>query len=102
MVFSAWHHTTSPMARLKIMCGMVNYHTWKRVLSRQEIATLGSHSHWHACLILKAMSHAVTRDEETHYTHCFEAYLQTSNSCFTGMADAPYKLCLLWIGSQQL
>ena len=81
---------------------MVNYHTWKRVLPRQEIATLGSHSHCHAWLILKAMSHAVTRDEETHYTHCFEAYLQTSNSCFTGMADAPYKLCLLWIGSQQL
>ena len=25
-------------------------------------------------VILKAMPRAVTRDEETHYTHCFEAY----------------------------
>ena len=34
-----------------------------------------SHSHCHVWLILKAMPRAVTHDEETHYTHCFEAYL---------------------------
>ena len=55
---------------------MVNYHARKRVLPHQEIATQGSHCHCHAWLILKAMPRAVTRDEETHYTHCFEAYSQ--------------------------
>ena len=73
MIFSAWHHTTFPCG--KTMHGMVNYLAWKRVLPSQEIATHGSHSHCHAWLILKAMPRAVTRDEETHYTHCFEAYL---------------------------
>ena len=53
------------------MHGMVNYHVWKRVLPCQEIAMRGSHSHR---LILKAMPRAVTREEETHYTHCFKAY----------------------------
>jgi len=59
----------------KFMHGMLNYHTWKRVLPRQEIAMRGSHSHCHMWLILKAMPRAVTHDEEIHYTHCFEAYL---------------------------
>ena len=73
---------------------MVNYHAWKRVLPCQEIAMCGSLGHCHAEVILKAIPCAVTRDEETHYTHCFEAYLV---HCI-----APYQLCLLWIGSQQL
>ena len=48
---------------------------------------------------IKAMPRTVTHVEETHYTHFFEVLLLTDNSCFTGMADAPYKLCFLWIGS---
>ena len=99
----------------------MNYHVWKRVLPRQEIATHGGQSHCHTWLTLKqchvqslvlrkhtvftvlkliytvlltprnchawrskplphpakikAMPRAVNRVEETHYTHCFEAYL---------------------------
>ena len=77
---------------------MVNYHTWKTVLPCKENAMCSSHSHCHVWLILKAMPCAVTRDEKTHYTHCFEAYVHciiNDNSHFTGMADAPYQLCRL-------
>ena len=57
------------------MHGMVNYHAWKRVLPRQEITMRDNHSLCHVWLTLKAMPRAVTRDEETDYIHCFEAYL---------------------------
>jgi len=75
MVFSAWHHATSPVARLKIYVWHGELPPVKRVLPRQEIAMRGSHSHCHVWLILKAMLCPVTRDEETHCTLCFEAYL---------------------------
>ena len=106
VVFSAWHHATSFVVRLKITHGMVNYHAWKRVLPCQEIPTRGSRSHCHAWLILKQChvqslmlrKHTILTVLKLMYT-----VLLTDNSCFTGITDAPYKLCLLWIaGSQQL
>ena len=75
MIFSVRHHATFPVVRQKITHGIVHYHAWKKTLPHQEIATRGCHSHCHMWLISKAMPRAVTRDEETHYTHCFEAYL---------------------------
>ena len=85
--------------------GMVNYHAWKRVLPRQK----NSHR-WqlngHVWLILKqchvqsfmSRKHTILTVLKLMYT-----VLLTDNSCFTGITNAPYKLCLLWIaGSQQL
>jgi len=46
------------------------------------------------------MPPAVTREEETHYTHCFEAHLYCIiNSYFTGRSEAPHQLAHLQIGS---
>jgi len=67
-------------------------------------ATHGGHSHCHGWLILQAMPRAVTCDEETHYTltvlKLIYTVLLTKKMCFTVMANAPYQLCHLWIGSQ--
>ena len=59
-----------------------NY-VWHGVLPRVEKSLAAprnchvwrSQPYYHTWLISKAMACAVTRDEETHYSHCFEAYL---------------------------
>ena len=94
MVFSAWDHATSSMARLKITRGMVNYHAWKRVLTCQEIPTRGSRSHCHAWLIFK-QCHVQSLMLRKHtiiiltVLKLIYTVLSTDNSCFTGITDSP-------------
>ena len=73
MVFSVWHHATSPVARLKIYAWHGKLPCVEKGLPHQETDTRGSYSHCNVWLILKAMPRVVTCDEETHYAHCFEA-----------------------------
>ena len=57
---------------------------------------------WKPMPLVANIKTTVTHIEETHYTHCFEIYLYCILNwqfVFTGIADAPYQLCLLWIGS---
>jgi len=95
------------VAPCNFSCGKTKNYAWHCKLPRVENG-LATPRNRHALRLkplprvtnIKAMPRASTKNTRSTVLKLIYTVLLTDNSCFTSMADAPYQLCLLWIGSR--